>query len=65
MPIVGGDLKRLIELYIEHTMPLSKAPILTPGSDKVLIPLVEPTDLKLKNKWTALKWPFSLSSTTS
>jgi hypothetical protein len=22
MPIVGGDLKRLIELYVEHAMPL-------------------------------------------
>ena len=65
MPIVGGGLKRLIELYIEDAMPLSKAPILPPDSDKVLIPLVEPTNLKLKNKWSASSWPFSLSSTSS
>ncbi len=50
MPIVGGGLKRLIELYIEHAMPLFKAPILPPGSDKVLIPLVEPTDLIFPSK---------------
>jgi hypothetical protein len=34
VPIMGDDLKRLIELYIEHAMPFFKTPTLRPGSDE-------------------------------
>jgi hypothetical protein len=50
VPIMGDDLKRLIELYIEHAMPFFKTPTLRPGSDEVIVPAVEPTDLLFPSK---------------
>jgi hypothetical protein len=44
VPIMGDDLKCLIELYIKHAMPFFKIPTLRPGSD------VEPTDLLFSSK---------------
>jgi hypothetical protein len=50
VPIMGDDLKRLIELYIEHAMSFFKTPTLRPGSDEVIVPAVEPTDLLFPSK---------------
>jgi hypothetical protein len=50
VPIMGDDLKRFIELYIEHAMPFFKTPTLRPGSDEVIVPAVEPTDLLFSSK---------------